>query len=66
MDVVMAHRLGHLIEWLHAKDRAALLSRGRGKFTAESQFDPLVATCLGDLILSVARGGKLSDRKANQ
>lgn len=64
MDTLTAHRLGHLIEWLHAKDRAEMLSRGRAKFTPESQFDDLAATCLGDLILTVARGGKLSSHKA--
>lgn len=54
MDIMTAHRLAHLIEWVHAKDRAKLQ-----RTTAENEFDELAATCLGELIHHVANGGKL-------
>jgi len=63
MDIVSAHRLAHEIEWIHAKDRARLLrSRGRAA-DANIEFDPLAATCLGDLIYRVANGGSLKCRR---
>lgn len=52
-----AHRLAHFIENTHAKDRCSLLRRGRFKPEAHEEFDPLAATCLGNLIYDVANGG---------
>lgn len=65
MDLIMAHRLAQEIEWIHAKDRARLRRRGRQYTTlkqdAEQEYDPLAATCLGDLIYNVA---KQQDRRS--
>lgn len=57
MNLVTAHRLAHFIEWQHAKDRANL---SRFRCGPEFEFDPLAATCLGDLIYQVANTGKTS------
>lgn len=53
-----AHRLAHFIEGVHAKERAKLKrGPGRGpKIAWAEEFDPLAATCLGDLIYNVANG----------
>lgn len=55
MDLVTAHRLAQHIEWIHAKDRAMLT---RARYNANIEYDPLAATCLGDLIYEAARTGK--------
>jgi hypothetical protein len=49
---VQAYRVASFIETTHAKDRAALLSRGRAKFDWRDQYDPLAATCLAELLIS--------------
>lgn len=54
IDIVSAHRLAQHIEWLHAKDRAKL---ARTRSNADREYDPLAATCLGDLIYEVAKAG---------
>lgn len=53
-----AHRLAHFIETVHAKDRAKLRNGpGRGQRVKwPEEFDPLAATCLGELIYAVANG----------
>ena len=58
MSFETAHILAHFIEWQHAKDRAKL-SRILG-VTPEMEFDALAATCLGELIYTVAKTGKFS------
>lgn len=56
LDIITAHRLAHEIEWIQAKERARL----RHRLDAEMEFDPLVATSLGDWIYQIAnqRRGK--------
>jgi hypothetical protein len=57
MDIVTAHRLAQFIEWQHARDRAKL---SRMRTGPDLEYDPLAATCLGDLIYNVAKTGKFS------
>lgn len=52
IDLTTAHRLAQYIEWQHSKDRARLL---RMRSSGDHEYDPLAATCLGDLIYEVAR-----------
>jgi hypothetical protein len=54
MNIETAHMLAHYIEWQHAKDRAR---ERRVRTDPENIFDPLAATCLGDLIYHVATTG---------
>lgn len=67
MSLEIAYALASEIEWIHAKDRVRLLrSRGRGSgaltAAAEMEYDPLAATCLGDLIYDVANGASFRVR----
>lgn len=55
IDLITAHRLAQHIEWLHAKERARL---ARTRSNGDREYDPLAATCLGDLIYDVARTGQ--------
>lgn len=55
IDLVSAHRLAQHIEWLHAKDRAKL---ARTRSNVDREYDPLAATCLGDLIYEVGKAGR--------
>lgn len=55
MDFITAYRLAQFIEWQHAKERAKL---SRTRTNADVEYDPLAATCLGDLIYNVARTGR--------
>lgn len=57
IDMVTAHRLAQFIEWQHAKDRARLV---RMRSNGDREYDPLAATCLGDLIYEVARTGRFN------
>jgi hypothetical protein len=62
VDLGTAYALASEIEWIHAKDRVRLL-RSRNRIAdAEMEYDPLAATCLGDLIYSVANGGTMRTR----
>jgi len=61
MDIITAHRLAQFIEWQHAKDRARLAKRRTGP---DLEYDPLTATCLGDLIYNVANTGKFNQSGA--
>lgn len=57
MDLRTAYALASEIEWVHAKDRARLMRTRHVAADAEMEYDPLAATCLGDLIYHVAKGG---------
>ena len=43
----LAHDIAHWIEWQHAKQLSMAV---RGRQSAEWFYDPLAATCLGDLL----------------
>lgn len=45
--LIEAHRLASWIEWRHAKELARAT---KGRQSAEDLYDPLTATCLGDLL----------------
>lgn len=45
--LIEAHHLAHWIEWKHAE---ALSRATKGRQSADYLYDPLAATCLGDLI----------------
>lgn len=60
IDLISAHRLAQYIEWSHAKDRAKL---ARARVTVDQAYDPLAATCLGDLIYSVGQTGRFEERR---
>jgi hypothetical protein len=48
MNMVECHRLAQFIEATHAKEKAIV--KGRVRLRWEDLYDPLAATCLGDLI----------------
>lgn len=47
--LIAAHRLAQEIEWINAKERAR---RDRLRNKPHYHYDPLAATCLGNLIYS--------------
>jgi hypothetical protein len=59
MDILTAHRLAQFIEWQHAKDRARL---ARTRSNGDREYDPLAATCLGDLIYNVSKTGEFNPK----